>query len=179
MWFSSERLKNGVGDVAADDVFPASGADETFDHRRRELCDIARGHEKNRVDIGRHIGVDVAHHAFVFVVVRGPNAAEDEVGVHAFGIVDQIAVIKMGDSESFTGGCGGAEELDALLDGEAVGFLRVVADGDDEAVEEFEATLDHPEVAIGGWIERSCVNCGAHDEMIRWIGKRSIKKRWE
>jgi hypothetical protein len=85
----------------------------------------------------------------------------------------------MGDGESFTGGCGGAEELDALLDGEAVGFLRVVADGDDEAVEEFEATLDHPEVAIGGWIERACVNCGAHDEMIRWIGKRSIKKRWE
>jgi hypothetical protein len=34
-------------------------------------------------------------------------------------------------------------------------------------------------VAIGGCIERACVNCGAHDEMIRWIGKRSIKKRWE
>jgi len=85
----------------------------------------------------------------------------------------------MGDGESFTGCCGRAEEFDTLLDGEAVGFLRVVADGDDEAVEEFEATLDHPEVAIGGWIERACVNCGAHDEMIRWIGKRSIKKRWE
>ncbi len=108
----------------------------------------------------------MAHHALVFVVVRGANAAEDEVGVHAFGVVDQIAVVKVGDGESFAGCGGGAKEIDALLDGETVGFLRVVADGDDEAIEEFETALDHPEVAISGWIERTSVNCGAHRRII-------------
>lgn len=177
-WFGRECFEHGMRHIAADDVFPTGRADEAFDHRGRELCDITRGHEKNGVDLGSHVRVDVAHDAFVFVVVRGANAAQDEIGVHAFGVVDQIAVIKVGDGESFAGCGGGAEELNALLDGETVGFLRIVADGDDETVEEFEAALDHPEVAIGGRIERACVNCGAHEEMIRWIGGRSIKKRF-
>lgn len=186
-WFCCKCFENGVGHIASHDVLPASGADEAFDHGGRELCDIAWGHEKNGVDLGSHVRIDVAHDAFVFVVVRRAYAAQNEVGVHALGIVDQIAVVKVGNGESLAGCGGGAEEIDALLDGKTVGFLGIIADSDDEAVEEFEATLDHPEVTVGGRIERTCVNCGAHrgDGSVFWelgqcrsgVGFLAAKKR--
>jgi hypothetical protein len=69
---------------------------------------------------------------------------------------------------------GGTEHFESFLDGVGIGFGGIGADGDNQTVEHFKTSLDHPDMAIGWWIERTSVDCDAHDGSV--AGKIEV---WE
>ena len=112
----------------------------------------------------------MAHYAFVFVVVRRADAAQHVFGVHFPRVIDEVAVVEVGDGEAVGGRGRAAKEGEAFFHGERVSFRGIVTDRDDEPVEHFHSLLDHPEMSIGGRVERACVNSGAHGRNAKAAG---------
>ena len=157
-----DQIEYRIGHVAANGIFPTFGANQSLDHVGGELGDIAWWHQEHGGDVRSHVAVDVAHDALVFVIVRGADAAQDEAGVHFFGVVDQVAVVEVGDFEPVEMGSGFLEELQTLFDAKGVAFGGIVSNSHDEFIEHGDSLFDHPDVTFGWRIEGSGVDGGAH-----------------
>jgi hypothetical protein len=93
------------------------------------------------------------------VSMSGADAAQQDAGALAAGVVDQQALegvdLNVGQVSADL-----AEHLHPLLHGEERIFLRVEQQGDDQAVEEARGPLDEVEVAVGDRVERPRVDGG-------------------
>ena len=137
-------------DVAAeaDDFFDEAGADEGVGFG---------GQEEDGFDFGAEAAIHKGHLEFVFVVGDGADAADDEAGAAAGGVVGEQAVEGL-DADVFAAGEGFADHFGALVDGEKRGFGFVSQDGNDEVVNETAGAADDVEVAVGEGVEGSGVN---------------------
>ena len=110
-----EGFKNRVRDIAAHGIFPALGADQSLHHAGTQFRNITGGHEKDGVYFGCEIRIDVAHDTLVFVVISGTHPAQDISCALLLGVVDEIAIVEVGEGETLTGGDRGFQEFEALL----------------------------------------------------------------
>ena len=119
-----------------------------------ETSAMSRGGIRKTVVIsGRHVGVDVAHHPLVFVIMRRADPAQHVFRALFFRVIHQVAVVEMSDDQALAGHGDGVQQLQAFRHGERITFRGIVADGHDQAVEHFQSALDHPQVTVGGWVE--------------------------
>ena len=160
---SGEGLENGIRDVAAHGIFPAPGSDQALDHTGTQFRDITGGHEEDGGDFRCEVRIDVAHDTLVFVVIRGAHPSQDVGRILFLGVVDQIAIIEVGEGEALTGGDGGFQELEALRNAEAVIFFGIGSDCDNEAIEKLQAALNHPEMTVCWRVEAPGIDSGVHD----------------
>ena len=105
----------------------------------------------------------MAHDTLVFVVISGTHPAQDISCALLLGVVDEIAIVEVGEGETLTGGNRGFQEFEALCNAEAVVFPGIGSNRNDEAVEKLQTALNHPEVTICWRVEAPSVDSGVHD----------------
>ena len=142
------------GDEAVD---VAAEADDFFDEAGADEGEGFAGQEEDGFDFGTEAAVHEGHLEFVFVVGDGADAADDEAGAAAGGVVGEQAVEGF-DADVFAAGEGFADHFGALVDGEQGGLGFVAENGDDEVIDDAGGAADDVEVAVGEGVEGSGVD---------------------
>lgn len=107
------------------------------------------------------------------------DAANDDASAQTFGKTHRKSFVCLRFNIRKTGGRA-SDQLAAFLGGEPGRFLRIDADGDDQAVEEAAGALDDVKVAEGDRVERTGINGESrvgHRTLLR--RKRKTRRKWD
>lgn len=164
----------------------ATEASDFFDEARGDVGQFFAGHEEDGFEVGLEFAIHESELEFELEVGDGAEAADEGDGFLFAGEVDEEAV-EGHDADVGEVAGDGADEVDALVEGEEALFVVFASDADNDFVEEAGGAFEDIEVAVGDGVKTSRVDGSSHGGVVRreckaevagWKGRNRCGKEW-
>lgn len=157
----------GGGDGGLDEeVDLTAEATDFFDDARGDVGQFFARGEEDGFEVGLEFAIHEGELELEFEVGDGAQTADNGDGFLFAGKVDEEALEGHdADVGEMTGD--GADEVDALVEGEETLFIVIAGDADNDFVEQAGGAFEDVEVSVGDGIKTSGVDGSSHGGRIR------------